>query len=335
MKRREFIVLVSGALACPISVRAQAQQPSQPHRIAIVSPNSPSDVTEKGGLPEFLAFFAELRRLGYIEGQNLVVDRYSALGLKEPFSELATSVVRQKPDLIFANAARVVRPLKLVTTSIPIVGLMADPVAWGVVESLSRPGGNITGVAVDAGIEINGKQLELLKELLPQPSSVGYLTSRFLWKAHPAAAAVREAAQRMGISLVGVLLESFQEAEYRRVFAAMKQEGVAGILVSLQAENVTYRKLIAELVRDNRLPTLYPYRNFVELGWLMSYGPSTAEYYRRAAGQIDEILKGGKPGDMPIQQATKFELVINLKTAKALGLTIPPSLLARADEVIE
>ena len=335
MKRREFIVFVSGAAAWPLSIRAQAQQPSQPHRIAIVSVHLPSEMTDKGGLPFFQAFFAELRRLGYIEGQNLVVDRYSALGLIEPFSELATSVVRQKPDLIFAEAARVVHALELVTIEIPIVGVMSDPVAWGIVESLSRPGGNITGVAVDAGIEINGKQLELLKELLPQPSSVGYLASRDVWEGHPAAAAVREAAQRMGISLLGAILESVQEAEYRRVFAAMKQEGVAGILVSLQAENVTYRKLIAELVRDNRLPTLYPYRNFVELGWLMSYGPSTAEYYRRAAGQIDEILKGGKPGDMPIQQATKFELVINLKTAKALGLTIPPSLLARADEVIE
>ena len=335
MKRREFIVLVGGAAAWPNSVRAQAQQASQPHRIAILSPNSPSDMTEKGGLPFFQAFFAELRRLGYIEGHNLVVDRYSALGLNEPFSDLAASVVRQKPDLIFANAARVVRPLKLATTSIPIVGLMSDPVAWGVVESLGRPGGNITGVAVDAGIEINGKQLELLNELHPPPSSVGYLTSRFLWKAHPAAAAVREAAQRMGFSLVGVLLESFEEAEYRRAFATMTQQGVAGILVSLNAEHDTYAKLIAELARDSRLPTLYPYREAVELGGLMSYGPSRTETYRRAAGQIDQILKGAKPRDMPIQQEAKFELVINLKTAKVLGLTVPPYLLARADEVIE
>ena len=217
MKRREFIVLVSGAVACRISVRAQAQQPSQPHRIAIVSPNSPSDVTEKGGLPEFLAFFAELRRLGYIEGHNLVVDRYSASGLKEPALELAASVVRQKPDLIFATGARVVRPLKLATTAIPIVGIMADPIAWGVVESLGRPGGNITGVTVDAGLEIFGKQLEFLKELLPQASSVGFLTTRGVWDG-PTGVAAQEASRQMGISLLGAILEPAQEAEYRRVF---------------------------------------------------------------------------------------------------------------------
>jgi putative tryptophan/tyrosine transport system substrate-binding protein len=231
---------------------------------------------------------------------------------------LAASVVRQKPDLIFAIRARVVRPLKLATTAIPIVGVMSDPVAWGIVESLGRPGGNITGVTLDAGIEMFGKQLELLRELLPQASSVGYLTSKYLWKSHPAAAAVREAARRMGISLLSADLEAFQEAEYRRAFADMKQEGVAGILVSLHSENGTYRNLIVELARDSRLPALYPYRSYVELGGLMSYGPSEVEFCRRAAGQIDQIIKSGKPCDMPIEQVSKIELVINLKAAKAL-----------------
>jgi len=212
---------------------------------------------------------------------------------------------------------------------------MSDPVAWGIVESLGRPGGNVTGVAVDAGIEMSGKQLELLKELLPQPSSVGYLASRGVWEGHPAAVAVREAAQRMGISLLGAILESFEEAEYRRVFAAMKQEGVAGILVSLQADNIAHRKLIAELARDSRLPTLFPYREFVELGWLIHYGPSIAEYCRLAAPLIDQILQGAKPADLPVIQSARFELVINVETAKALGITVPPTLLARADEVIE
>src|SRR4029077_2720869 len=146
---------------------------------------------------------------------------------------------------------------------------------------------------------------------------------------------LREAAKRMGTSLFDAILESAQETEYRRVFAAMKQEGVAGVLASSQGENLTYRKLIVDLARDSRLPTLYPWREHVELGGLMSYGPSRAEYLHRAAGQIDLILKGGKPGDMPIQEATKLELVINLKTAKLLGITVPTTLLARADEVIE
>jgi putative ABC transport system substrate-binding protein len=291
-------------------------------------------MTEKGDNPRFRVLLPELRQLGYIEGHNLIVERYSTSGLKEPFSDLADNVVRQKPDIILAIGSRIVRPLKLATTTIPIVGVMVDPVAWRIVESLSRPGGNITGVALDAGIELSGKRLELLKELLPQPSSVGYLVSRAAWEL-PGGVAVQEAAQRMGISLLGAILESFQEAEYRRVFAAMNQKGVAGILVSVQAENIIHRKLIVDLARDSRLPTLYPWREHVEFGGLISYGASLGQAYRRAAGQIDLILKGGKPGDMPIEQPTKFELLINLKTAKALGLTIPPALLARADEVIE
>jgi putative ABC transport system substrate-binding protein len=321
-------------VAWPLSARAQAQQPSQLHRIAFVSQILSSNMTEKGGR-DFQVLFAELRRLGHIEGHNLFVERYSSLGLNDPFPELAASVVRQKHDLIFAVGARLIRPLKLATTEIPIVGVMSDPVASGIVGSLSRPGGNITGVALDAGIEIYGKQLELLKELLPQSSSVRYLTLRALWKSHPAAVAAQEAAQRMGTSLLGAFLESFEEAEYRRVFGAMKQEGVAAILVSLQGENWVHRKLIIELARDNRLPALYENRGYVELGGLMSYGPSYVEYMRLAARQIDQILKGGKPRDMPIQQSSKFELLINLKTAKELGLTVPPSLLARADEIIE
>jgi putative tryptophan/tyrosine transport system substrate-binding protein len=188
---------------------------------------------------------------------------------------------------------------------------------------------------LDAGIEMYGKQLELLKELLPQSYSMGYLTLKALWKTHPAAVAAQEAAKRMGISLLGANLESLEEAEYRRVFTAMKQEGVAVILVSLQGENALHGKLIAELARDNQLPTLCQNRGYVEAGLLMSYGPSYGEYMRLAARQIDQILKGGKPGDMPIQQPTTLELVINLKTTKALGITVPPTLLARADEVIE
>jgi putative tryptophan/tyrosine transport system substrate-binding protein len=181
MNRREFIALVSGAVPWPLSVRAQAQQPSQSHRIAFVSTHLTSDMSEMGH-PGFQALYAELRRLGYIEGHNLVVERYSSWGHKEPFSELAASVVRQKPDLILAGTSRIVRALKLATTAIPVVGIMSDPVAWGIVESVSRPGGNITGVAVDAGVAIVGKQLEVLKELLARVSSVGYLASRGAWK---------------------------------------------------------------------------------------------------------------------------------------------------------
>jgi putative tryptophan/tyrosine transport system substrate-binding protein len=301
MKRREFIALVSGAFAWPISVHAQAEQRSQSHRIAFVSAQLPRDMTEDD--PVYRPLFAELRRIGYIEGHNLVVERYSTWGLKEPFSELAASVVRQKPDLICALGSRLVLALKLTTTAIPIVGLMADPVAFGIVESLGRPGGNITGVSTDAGMELYGKQLELLKEPLPQFSSVGYLASRGVWEG-PTGVEVREAAQHLGISLFGAILESFQEAEYRRVFAAMKQEGVAGILVNIQAENIVHRKLIVDLATHSRLPTLYPVREYVELSGLMRYGPSRAEYLRRGAGQL------GK--------STRFSKAVNLVTYRSI-----------------
>jgi putative ABC transport system substrate-binding protein len=284
--------------------------------------------------PFYRVFFAELRRLGLIEGDNLVVERYSSSGLKEPFAELADKVVHQKPDLIFAVTSRFVRALKLATPTIPIVGVMGEPVAWGLVESLGRPGGNVTGVVVDAGNEILGKQLELLEELLPRPSSVGFLVSRGVWESS-AGLVAQEAAQRMGVSLFGAILESFDEAEYRRVFATMKLRGVAGVLIATQSENLTNRKLIVDLARESQLPTLHPWREHVDLGGLISYGPSRAEYMRHAAGQIDQILKGAKPADLPVIQSTKFELVINLETAKALGIAIPPSLLARADDVIE
>jgi len=147
----------------------------------------------------------------------------------------------------------------------------------------------------------------------------------------PYGVVAREAGQRLGISLLGAFLESFQEAECRRVFAAMKQERVAGIVIATQSENLSHRKLIVDLAMDSRLPTLHPWREHVELGGLMSYGPSRAEYMRRAAGQIDQILKGSKPADLPVIESTKFELVINLKTAKALGINIPPALLAHAE----
>jgi putative ABC transport system substrate-binding protein len=196
-------------------VLAQAQQPSQSHRIAFVSTQLPRDMAKDD--PLYRPLFAELRRLGYIEGHNLVVERYSIWGLKEPFSELATSIVHQNPDLIFAITARIVLALKLATTAIPIVGVVSDPVAWGIVESLGRPGGNITGVTVDAGLEIFGKQLEFLKELLPQASSVGFLTTRGVWDG-PTGVAAQEASRQMGISLLGAILEPAQEAEYRRVF---------------------------------------------------------------------------------------------------------------------
>jgi putative tryptophan/tyrosine transport system substrate-binding protein len=254
------------------------------------------------------------------------------------YARLAHDVVQLKPDLIFAVSSRMVGHFKAAATTIPIVGMFADPVRFGLVAGLAKPGGNITGFDTDAGFDIGTKSLEMLQVAIPSLTKVGYLASRDLWDS-PGGIAMREAAQQLGISLVGPPLEgTIQETEYRRVFAAMKEEGADAILVSNQAENTMYMRLISELSEKSRLPAGCPYREYLEggiLGCLMSYCISVVNEFRRAAPYIDRILKGADPGELPIQQPTKFELVINLKTAKALGLTIPQSLLLRADEVIE
>jgi putative tryptophan/tyrosine transport system substrate-binding protein len=245
-------------------------------------------------------------------------------------------VVRHKPDLILTITSRMVLNFKAATTAIPIVGLMADPVVFGIVESLAHPGGNITGISTDAGPEIWGKRLELLREAAPGTSRVGFLASRFVWESPFGVANLRVAADRMGISLIGPPLEgALQEQEYRRVFEAILQDHADALIVSDQAENSTYRRLIVELAATSGLPTIYPYREQVEAGGLMAYAPDLSDVYGRAAGYVDQILKGAKAGEIPIYLAVKFDLVINMKAAKTIGLTIPPALLLRANEVIE
>jgi putative ABC transport system substrate-binding protein len=223
----------------------------------------------------------------------------------------------------------------LATTTIPIVAVNADPVALGLVPSLARPGGNITGVSIDAGLEIYGKRLELLAEATPQLSNAAFLTIRRQWDG-AMGDVVREAARRTGTSLAGALLgETINEADYLRVFASMAQDRVDALIVSEVSENLTNRQLIADLAAKHRIPAIYPYREFVDVGGLMAYSIDLADTMRRLAGIIDKILKGISPADIPIYQPTKFELVINLKIARTLGLTMPPTLLARADQVIE
>lgn len=330
MKRREFITLVGGAAMWPL--KARAQQPAKLKRIAMVHPSSKvGDLTING---RYKAFFQELTRLGYVEGRNLAVERYSAEGRTERFAELARQVVASNPDLVFAIAGPLALSFKTATTTIPIVTVTADPIAIGLVPSIAHPGGNITGVAVDGGLEILGKRIGLLIEAASKPSHAGYLASRANWE-RPIGAAAREAGQRAGISLAGELLASFDDGEYRRVFGTLKQERVDAIIVSEESEHLTYRELLVELVAESSVPAVYPYREFVEVGGLLSYSIELAAAYRRIAGLVDEIFKGTDPADIPFYQQTKFELIINLKTAKALGLELPAMLLGRADEVIE
>jgi putative ABC transport system substrate-binding protein len=223
----------------------------------------------------------------------------------------------------------------MATTTIPIVTIIVDPIAIGLVASVARPGGNITGITtISGGLEIIGKRVGLLVEAVPKLSTVGHLVSRPYWEDTRGAAA-REAAKQAGISLKATLLSAFNEAEYQRVFNSMQQERVDALMVSDESEHYAYRATIVELAAKGRIPTIYSYREFVEIGGLMVYSSDLADIYRRLANLVDKILGGAHPGEIPFYQPTKFELVINLKTAKALGLEMSAMLLGRADEVIE
>ena len=333
MRRRDFITALGIAATWPLAVRAQ--QPARMRRIAFVHPFAKVSEMNVSNQTYQRAFFQELIRLGYIEGQNLRVERYSGEGQSERYAELVRNVVNTHPDVIVTLGARLSLDFKMATATIPIVTIMFDPVAQGLVTSIARPGGNITGVTIAGGFEIIGKRLGLLVEAVPKLSSVGYLASRPYWEDIRGAAA-REAAKRAGISLKAALLDSaFNEAEYQRVFTSMEQDRADALMVSEEVEQITNRATIVELAAKDRIPTMYANREFVEVGGLMAYGSDLADIYRRVANLIDKILRGANPGDIPFYQPTKFELVINLKTAKALGLEMPAMLLGRADEVIE
>jgi putative ABC transport system substrate-binding protein len=333
MERREFIRLFGGAAAAwPFAARAQ--QPTT-RRIAIFHPAIPTALlTETGAGSAWRAFFGELRRLGYVEGENLIIERYSAEGHHERYADLAREIVSRNPDVIVTGTNPVVIAFKAATNTIPVVAFMLDPLHAGLLTSLRRPGGNLTGITLDAGIENWGKRLQILKEAIPSIAKGAFLGMREGWEGSPGQV-VRDAAAQLGISLVFTLPERGTPSEIERAFAAMEQQRPDAVLVSGEGDLYAHRLLIAELAEKKGLPTMCPYRDYVEAGALMGYVVDLAELLRRMADDVHQILKGAKPGDIPIYQPTKFELLINLKTAKALALTLPPALLARADQVIE
>jgi putative ABC transport system substrate-binding protein len=333
MRRRDFISLIgSAAAAWSIAVRAQQ---SSTQRIAIFHPAIPTTLlTETGGGSAWRTFFAELRRLGYVEGENLIIERYSAEGHHERYADLVREIVTRKPNLIVTGTNPVVAAFTTATNTIPIVAFMLDPLKAGLVTSLSRPGGNLTGITLDAGIEIWGKRLQVLKEAIPSTAKAAFLGMREGWEGS-SGQVLRDAGDRLGISLTFMLPQEGTPAELERVFAAIEQQRPDAVLVSGEGDLYANRQLIAELAEKKRLPMMCPYRDYVEAGALMGYAVDLAELLTRMADDVHQILKGAKPGDIPIYQATKFELLINLKTAKTLGLTLPPPLLAQAAEIIE
>jgi putative ABC transport system substrate-binding protein len=327
MRRRDFIRLACGAsvLAATTSRVAWAVEPQKMYRLAILRPSRPvSELTENSPVNYWREFFHELRQLGYIEGNNLVVDRFSGEGRSDHYPELMREAAARNPNVIFA--------LALYTSTIPIVVITSDPVRDGLVTSMARPGGNITGVSVDAGLELWDKRLQLFREVVPTMSKLAVLSV----KKSSETPVVLETVEKAGLGVAGPFyVNKGSDDEYREVFATMSRSGADALFVDDSPEHITKRQLIGELAAKYRLPVVFPYRSLVEAGGLMSYGVDFVEIFRQAARDIGQILNGANAGDIPFYQPTKFELVINLQTAKALGVTIPPILLARGDEVIE
>ena len=323
--RRAFLYAVAGGVLAPLA--AEAQQP-RVYRIGFISPASSSPMAARDE-----AFRQGLRALGYVVGQNITIEYRWADGKNERLPGFAAELVNLKLDIIVTHGVVATRAVKQASTTIPIVIAAADdPLASGLVASLARPGGNITGLSILTP-DLTGKRLELLKALLP-----GLTRVAVLWNAgNPISEPELRKAEAAAPSLA-LQLQSFgvrDPHEFASAFSSMKRERADALFLLSDAMFFGRRKEIADLAASNRLPLVAHLREFADAGGLMTYGPNVLELHRRAATYVDKILKGAKPADLPIEQPTKFELVINLKTAKALGLTIPPSLLQRADQVIE
>ena len=334
MRRRDF---TAGLLLAAAVKQVRAQEPAKQHRIAIIIASGPVARIDDPGSHAWQAFWKELRRLGDVEGENLTVERYSGEGRPEGYADLAREIVGRTPDVIVPVSPPILRAVSAATGTIPIVGSGAYT-SLGLVPSVARPVGNITGITVDTGFEIYGKRLQILKEAVPSASRVAFLDmrrSRESAEWQQLKEELRTASGRLQISLTDMLLHESTPSEYQRGFAEIAQDRPDAIFVSGISEFFAYRQLIVDLVEKSRLPAMYPWRDYVEAGGLMAYGTDFAELWRRLADDVHEVLNGAHPGDIPIYQPTKFEFLINLRAAKALGLTIPPSLLALADEVIE
>jgi putative tryptophan/tyrosine transport system substrate-binding protein len=326
--RRVFVgSLAGGLLTAPLA--AEAQQAGKVYRVGILT-NKASDPAEAR---LWQAFRLGLRERGWIEGRNLLLEFREAEGNFARLPELAADLVRLKVDLILARSSIFVQPAKAATSSIPIVFVVhADPEGTGHVTSLARPGGNITGLA-NLMTDLAPKGLELLISAVPVAKRIAVLWSPDTPSHTPALKAVEEAGRTLRMQLQAVGART--AAELEGAFAAMARARAQAVLVLASVFSFAERQRVAELAMRYRLPTMFLVKEAVEAGGLMSYAPNYDDLYRRGAIYVDKIFKGAKPADLPVEQATKFELVINLKTAKALGLRIPPSLLGRADQIIQ
>jgi putative ABC transport system substrate-binding protein len=328
MKRRKFIGLLGGVAAWPLIARAQ--QPGQMRRVGVLMNLAPDDAE---GQARLKVFQQGLQDQGWIEGHNVHVDTCWGAGKAEQYRACAAELVALAPEVILAGSGATLPALVQTTRSVPIVFVqVVDPVAGGYVASLAKPGGNLTGFT-QFELNIGGKWLELLKQLAPRVTRVAVLRDPDIVEGLAQFATIQSVAPSFGVELITVGVRDPSEIEGGVTAFARDPDG--GLIVTASAYTAVHRNLIVALAARRRLPAVYPFRYHVISGGLLSYGPNPRDPYRQAAAYVDRVLKGEKPGDLPVQQSTKVELVINAKTAKSLGLEVPPTLLALADEVIE
>jgi putative tryptophan/tyrosine transport system substrate-binding protein len=330
MRRREFITLLGGAAATPLlSLRtSRAQQPRKVPRIGVLLPGTAASFALRTK-----AFLEGLRDLGYVDGQTIAIEWKWGQDRVEGFPELAAELVGHNVDVIITGGTPAAKALKSATATIPIVmAIIGDPVAAGLVESLARPGGNATGFSIVAP-DLSGKRLELLKEIVAEASPVAVMLNTKNPQSQFELNEMQAAARTMGLQLRPIQISP--EDTLEEAFAAMSRASARALIILTDPIFFSQRKRIVDLAARSRLPAMHFFQEFTEEGGLVSYGPSDTDLYRRSATYVDRILNGAKPSELPVEQPTKFELVINLKAAKALGLDISPLLLARADKVIE
>jgi ABC-type uncharacterized transport system substrate-binding protein len=332
MRRREFMALLGGAAAVPSILRpvaGHAQQPARVRRIGVLVNISEGD---SAGQAFVAAFRQKLQELGWVEGRNARIDIRWGGGDRQRYRRYAAELVALAPDVILAATSAVVEEVQQASASVPIVFVgVIDPIGSGLIASMARPGGNATGFTIFE-YAISAKWLELLKEIAPRVTRAAVLRDATVASGIGQFAAVQAVAPLdMELSTIGLR----NAGEVEQAIAAFAREPNGGLIVTASGFNANHAGLIATLAARNNLPSVAPFRYFASAGGLISYGPDYADGYRRAAQYVDRVLKGEKPADLPVQAPTRYELVINLKTAKALGLAVPPMLLGRADDVIE
>jgi ABC-type uncharacterized transport system substrate-binding protein len=326
MRRRAFVTLLGGAAAWPLA--ASAQQSDRMRRIGVISPNDDRPARERHAV-----FFQGLQQLGWIEGRNVHIDARWSAGDAAEIRRHAAELVALPSDVILASGGATPGPVLQATRTVPIVfAIVPDPVGSGYVKSLSQPGGNATGFMMFE-YSLCGKWLELLKEIAPRVTRAAVLRDPTLIAGIGQFAVIQSVAGSVGVDVIPVNLND--AAELERELVAFAQSANGGLILTASALLAVHRELIITLAARHKLPAVYQERNYAAAGGLISYGADWVDQYRRAAGYVDRILKGEKPADLPVQAPTKYQLAINLKTAKALGLEIPPTLLARADEIVE